>query len=251
MDCGIESMGLIVLSFIVFLKFFKLRRIESITTTTAAAAAASGTTSSASVSESESESESELESASDPARREPAAKYDVFLSFRGHDTRKTFNDLLYYVLLEAGIRVFRGSGEFRRGPGPLEVIRGCKISIPIFSKSYAHSKWCLEELTNMVECHTNMGQMIFPIFYNIKPSDVRLQRGSYEEAFRRHKKRFDEKTVQQWKVALKIVGELRGWDLERETDGYFTSPYLFFSSHFFYKESLAFSSPLLFLDMDF
>lgn len=104
-------------------------------------------------------------------------------------------------------------------PSLSEAIKGCKISIPIFSKNYASSKWCLHDLAYMVECHRTEGQMIFPIFYNVDPSDVRHQRGSYEEAFRRHKKNLDEKTVQRWKEALRKVAELKGWRINKEADG--------------------------------
>ncbi|KAM7466378.1 hypothetical protein LguiB_013940 [Lonicera macranthoides] len=74
-------------------------------------------------------------------------------------------------------------------------LKESKISIPIFSKNYASSKWCLLELAQMVECHANEGQKIFPIFYDVDASDVRNQKGSYEEAFRLHEKKFDEKTI--------------------------------------------------------
>ncbi|KAM7511763.1 hypothetical protein LguiB_010638 [Lonicera macranthoides] len=206
MDCGIENMGLIVLSFLVFLKFFKLRRIESITTT----AAASGTTSAP---------------APAPASSASVADYDVFLSFPGEDSRNGFIDFLRTCLVDAGTRLLEGGryedllvGE-KIDPSLSEAIKGCKISIPIFSKNYASSKWCLHDLAYMVECHRTEGQMIFPIFYNVDPSDVRHQRGSYEEAFRRHKKNLEEKTVQRWKEALRKVAELKGWGINKEADG--------------------------------
>lgn len=151
-------------------------------------------------------------------------EYEVFLSFRGGDTRKGFTDFLYHDLVDVGIRTFRDDNELRAGerigPDLLKAIEESKISIPIFSKSYASSKWCLLELSKMVECHRNMGQKVLPIFYDVEPSDVRHQTGSYEHAFLQHEKRFDEKTVQGWKEALREVGELKGWELDKETNGY-------------------------------
>ncbi|XP_059650602.1 disease resistance protein L6-like [Cornus florida] len=149
--------------------------------------------------------------------------YEVFLSFRGQDTRKTFTDYLYNDLVDAEIRTFRDNNELRIGKKIgdelLKAIQHSKISIPIFSKDYASSKWCLLEVTKMVECKRTSGQIIKPIFYNVEPSDMRKQKGSYEKAFREHKKHFDSATVEGWKKALREVGELKGWEVKNVADG--------------------------------
>uniref|UniRef100_A0A2N9GIH7 ADP-ribosyl cyclase/cyclic ADP-ribose hydrolase n=1 Tax=Fagus sylvatica TaxID=28930 RepID=A0A2N9GIH7_FAGSY len=152
-------------------------------------------------------------------------EYEVFLSFRGKDTRKSFTDYLYHDLDYAGIRTFRDNEELRVGeeigPALLKAIKESKISIPIFSRDYASSKWCLRELAKMVECHNDdtMKQKILPIFYDVEPFDVRHQTGSYEEAFRQHKNDFDQEIVQGWKKAMRVVGQMKGWELEKETNG--------------------------------
>ncbi|XP_059644383.1 disease resistance protein L6-like [Cornus florida] len=150
--------------------------------------------------------------------------YEVFLSFRGKDTRTTFTDYLYSDLVEAGIHTFRDDDELRIGekigPELLKAIQHSKISIPVFSKDYASSKWCLLELTKMVECKRTLGQIILPIFYDVEPSDVRHQSGSYEKAFRQHKKHFDSAIVEEWKDALKEVGNLKGWEVNKVADGH-------------------------------
>ncbi|KAM7465567.1 hypothetical protein LguiB_013129 [Lonicera macranthoides] len=150
-------------------------------------------------------------------------EYEAFLSFCGKDTRKAFVDFLYIYLVGTGIRTFRDNNELCIGEEIrlelLKAIKESKISIPIFSKSYAASKYCLLELTMMVECHRSEGQKIFPIFYNIKPSEVRHQTGSYENAFSQHDKNFEENVVLGWKDALRKVGELKGLELE-ETNGH-------------------------------
>ncbi|MFS7978793.1 putative TIR domain-containing protein [Helianthus anomalus] len=46
---------------------------------------------------------------------QPCFSYDVFLSFRGEDTRKTFTDHLYAALKQAGIRTFRDDDAMDRG----------------------------------------------------------------------------------------------------------------------------------------
>ncbi|KAM7522824.1 hypothetical protein LguiA_012726 [Lonicera macranthoides] len=151
-------------------------------------------------------------------------EYEVFLSFRGLDTRKGFTDFLYTYLSGADIRTFRDDNKLRVGEeiGPvlLKAIKESKISIPIFSKNYASSKWCLRELAQIVECHTNEGQMIYPIFYDVTLYEVQHQTGSYEDAFRKHKNNFDEMTVQGWKEAMRKVGQLKGLELIKETNGH-------------------------------
>ncbi|XP_059658670.1 receptor kinase-like protein Xa21 [Cornus florida] len=114
--------------------------------------------------------------------------YEVFLSFRGDDTSKRFSDRLYCYLREKGIHTFRDDKALRLGENISEILNAIehsKISIHIFSEDYASSEWCLRELTKMVECKTTREHIIIPIFYDVKPSAVREQKESYEEAFRR------------------------------------------------------------------
>ena len=68
----------------------------------------------------------------------------------------------------------------------------------------------------MVECKNNGGQKIIPIFYDVAPAEVRYQTGDYEKAFLSHesKKRYDQKTIGDWKAALRAVGEINGHDLQ-------------------------------------
>jgi|UniRef100_A0A2K1ZU98 hypothetical protein len=92
----------------------------------------------------------------DSSRSRPQGAYDVFLSFRGEDTRKTFTDHLYTALVQAGIHTFRDDDELPRGKEIsdhlLEAIQESKISIVVFSKGYASSRWCLDELVEIVKC---------------------------------------------------------------------------------------------------
>ncbi|KAI6681256.1 hypothetical protein NL676_035137, partial [Syzygium grande] len=150
--------------------------------------------------------------------------YEVFLSFRGPDTRYGITDFLYHRLKEAGIRTFLDNEELRIGeeigPDLLGAIEQSKISIPIFSKDYASSKWCLDELAHMVDCSKRKGQKIMPIFYHVEPYEVRHQTDRYHEALLKleNKKRFDHATIQKWKNALGEVAELKGWKRETEAN---------------------------------
>uniref|UniRef100_A0A5B7BP45 TIR domain-containing protein n=1 Tax=Davidia involucrata TaxID=16924 RepID=A0A5B7BP45_DAVIN len=124
--------------------------------------------------------------------------YHVFLSFRGDDTSKTFTDHLYTALVHAGINTFRDDDELERGEDIeselQKAIRQSRISIILFSKDYASSKWCLNELVKILERRSIAGHNVLPIFYDVEPSQVRMQTGSFAEAFSRHEKQFQAET---------------------------------------------------------
>lgn len=154
---------------------------------------------------------------------QPGYEYEVFLSFRGPDTRKGFTDHLYRALIDAGIRAYRDDEELRKGeeigPELLAAIKQSKVAVPIFSKDYASSKWCLKEVAQMLECRNKMGQVILPVFYFVAPNEVRHQTGDYGKSFSRHAWRYDADTIQQWRDALAAVGALKGWDVENTANG--------------------------------
>ncbi|MED6181252.1 hypothetical protein PIB30_017642 [Stylosanthes scabra] len=63
--------------------------------------------------------------------------YDVFVNFRGEDTRFAFTDYLYYALSEIGkLKVF---------------IKRSRIHIVVMSEKYVSSSWCLLELEHMLK----------------------------------------------------------------------------------------------------
>ncbi|KAK3437266.1 hypothetical protein EUGRSUZ_C01912 [Eucalyptus grandis] len=145
--------------------------------------------------------------------------YDVFLSFRGPDTRSGITNFLYTRLLGARIHTFKDDEELRVGeefgPELLTAISQSKIAIPIFSKGYASSKWCLNQLVQMVQCSKKSRQKIMPIFYDVTPAEVGHQIGSYEEAFLLHEKNFGV-IISKWKAALNHVANLNGWVNSKE-----------------------------------
>ncbi|CAI0445274.1 unnamed protein product [Linum tenue] len=155
----------------------------------------------------------------------PAGEYEVFLSFRGPDVRKTFADHLYTSLYRSKIRTFRDEEELCKGegiaPSLVQAIPNSKIYIPILTKQYASSKWCLQELAQMVGCwKQKKGHLILPIFYFVDPRDVRHQHGSYQEAFVQHAQKHSPETVNEWKEALQEVGQMKGWHVtESDSQG--------------------------------
>ncbi|XP_040960368.1 TMV resistance protein N [Gossypium hirsutum] len=72
-------------------------------------------------------------------------KYDVFLSFRGEDTRKNFTDHLYDALKRSGIITFRDDPKLEAdeeiAPELLKAIQQSWCSVIIFSENYAFSGW--------------------------------------------------------------------------------------------------------------
>ncbi|KAK4259278.1 hypothetical protein QN277_005625 [Acacia crassicarpa] len=145
-----------------------------------------------------------------------ATKYNVFLSFRG-DTRDTFSRYLYEALCNANIHTFMDH-KLHKGenisPILLKTIEESQISLIIFSKEYASSTWCMNELIHIMKCKNLYGRTVIPIFYNVDPSNVRKQNESFGDGFAKLKQRFkhDEERVQEWKNALRQSTNLSGWD---------------------------------------
>ncbi|KAK7401115.1 hypothetical protein VNO78_12430 [Psophocarpus tetragonolobus] len=139
-------------------------------------------------------------------------KYDVFVSFRGEDTRKNFTSHLYEALKQKNIETYI---DYRLEKGDkisttlFKAIEDSHVSIVVFSKDYASSKWCLAELSKILECKKEKGQIVIPIFYNIDPSDVRKQTGSYQQSFAKYN---GEPNCNKWKDALTEVANLAAWD---------------------------------------
>ncbi|KAF8015787.1 hypothetical protein BT93_H1352 [Corymbia citriodora subsp. variegata] len=155
------------------------------------------------------------------------SEHQVFLNFRGPDTSRTFTDFLHRALVDAGIRVFINDEGFQPGErisdNLLQVIDNSKLYIPIFSKDYASSHRCLDELVRMVENsseHKEDGKenVILPIFYDVKPDDVKLKTKLYENAISNIKdlnNKFSPKDIETWRQALREVGFTRGWELDK------------------------------------
>ncbi|KAB2603570.1 TMV resistance protein N-like [Pyrus ussuriensis x Pyrus communis] len=149
----------------------------------------------------------------------PRWKYDVFLSFRGVDTRKGFVSHLYHELWECqGITTFLDDRELEGGTSiQLELpsaIKESHIAIVVLSPNYASSKWCLNELTTILQC-MEARNSVLPVFYETDPSDIGNQRGSFAKAFDEHEEKFistqDKMKVTQWREALKKVSKVSGW----------------------------------------
>ncbi|XP_047152030.1 putative disease resistance protein At4g11170 isoform X2 [Vigna umbellata] len=147
-------------------------------------------------------------------------KHDVFVSFRGEDTRTNFTSHLYKALEDKSIGAYidrqldRGESVW---PALAKAIRDSHVSIVVFSENYACSKWCLEELVKILECRKELGLVVIPVFYNIDPSDIRNQKGTYEKALAELLES-DEEKGPKWKASLTEAANISGWDSRTHRD---------------------------------
>ncbi|KAG5628103.1 hypothetical protein H5410_013321 [Solanum commersonii] len=153
----------------------------------------------------------------------PRWKYVVFLSFRGEDTRKTFTGHLYEGLKNRGILTFQDDKKLEQGDSiPEELMKAIEksqIALIVFSRNYATSRWCLNELVKIMECkEEENGQTVIPIFYDVDPSHVRNQSESFAVAFAKHELKYKDdvegmQKVQRWRIALTATANLKGYDI--------------------------------------
>ena len=142
--------------------------------------------------------------------------YDVFLSFRVEDTRKIFTSHLYKALCDQGFNTFIDDDLPRGEEISMKLVKAIEssmISIVIFSKNFASSTWCLNELVKIFECKRSNGQSVFPIFYKVSPSEIRKQDGEFGIALAEHEEKFkdDIEKVRRWRTTLTEAANLSGF----------------------------------------
>ncbi|CAN6446074.1 unnamed protein product [Victoria cruziana] len=158
-------------------------------------------------------------SASSPKIRE-GSEFDVFLSFRGEDTRKGFTGHLYEGLKLRGVSPFIDNENLQKGvkiEKLFEYIEKSKVCIPIISEGYAHSKWCLKELAQMLE----LKKKVIPVFFDVDPSHVKHQSSPFSEWFKKHQAdgELTAEEMRKRREAFVEVGRLSGYTLN-DADGY-------------------------------
>ncbi|XP_031286694.1 TMV resistance protein N-like [Pistacia vera] len=148
--------------------------------------------------------------------------YDVFLSFRGEDTRYNFTRHLYVALCRKKIETFMDDQLIRGNEissSLLNTIKASKISVIIFSQNYASSSWCLQELEQIIDCMKTKQQIVLPIFYKVDASHVRRQKESFGKGFAELQDRFKEQPemLQRWENALNEAANQSGWPIDGKT----------------------------------
>jgi len=141
-------------------------------------------------------------------------KYDVFISFRGDDTRAGFTSHLHAALCRSNFHTYI---DYRIEKGDevsaelMKAINESTLFLVVFSENYASSTWCLNELLQIMECSNNNENdnvVVIPVFYHVDPSHVRKQTGSYGTALAKHN---DDKMLRNWKNALFEAANLSGF----------------------------------------
>ncbi|XP_029128224.1 TMV resistance protein N isoform X3 [Cajanus cajan] len=137
--------------------------------------------------------------------------HEVFLSFRGEDTRASFVSHLSASLQNAGIDVFKDDESLRRGDhisdSLLRAIEESEISVVVFSTNYAGSPWCLNELGKIMECHRTIGHKVLPVFYDVYPSEVRHQKGEFGKALEKLQERILSYVNEEFPQLVRGIGD--------------------------------------------
>ncbi|KAK7362511.1 hypothetical protein VNO77_04627 [Canavalia gladiata] len=157
------------------------------------------------------------EAASSSSSAAPLKRHDVFISFRGEDTRKNFTSHLYAAFCRNKIQTFidfRVPKGDEISPSIFKAIKESNISVVVLSKDYASSTWCLRELVKIVERKRHDGHIVVPVFYKIDPSHVKKQTGTYRKAFEKYERDVlhSMAKLNKWKAALTEISNLIGWD---------------------------------------
>ncbi|CAN1176202.1 Disease resistance protein RUN1 [Linum perenne] len=143
-------------------------------------------------------------------------KHDVFVSFRGPDTRFNFTSFLYAALARQKLRAFCADTESHApsdfDPRYLKAVEESRSSVIVLSPGYADSSYCLDELVKILDCRKTLGQLVYVVFYHVNPTDIRNNPGFFGEAFAQRLKLSDDpQRVRKWKDALVEVSQLAGW----------------------------------------
>ena len=126
--------------------------------------------------------------------------------------------------------------EIKRGesicPELVRAIRGSKIAIILISRNYASSKWCLDELVEIMKCREELGQTVMAIFYNVKKLA-----GDFGRAFR--KTCAGKKKGKHWEMERSFgeSGHNRWLSLKQLVSSFY--------SHFLYKNTRPINSYLI------
>ncbi|KAF3674735.1 hypothetical protein FXO38_05084 [Capsicum annuum] len=130
-------------------------------------------------------------------------------------------DVLFTRLCQFGINSFKdddGDTKVVSLDQLLQTIEGSRISFIIFSKCYADSRDCLDNLVKVVEWKH---LLVLLVFYDVDSSHVHKQTGIFSDALARQEVRHRIEKVEKWKAALTKVANLSGWHLENIGQGYF------------------------------
>ncbi|KAF3457259.1 hypothetical protein FNV43_RR01916 [Rhamnella rubrinervis] len=131
---------------------------------------------------------------------------------------KTFTSHLYKALDLKGIYTFVDVKRLQRGEdistGLDNAIEGSHCAVVILSGNYASSRWCMDELVQILQCRkdSNIKQIVVPIFYHVNPDDILKDKGTIWEGFQSLKQEFrhNQEKVKSWRDALIQLASIAG-----------------------------------------
>ncbi|PWA47199.1 toll/interleukin-1 receptor (TIR) domain-containing protein [Artemisia annua] len=136
--------------------------------------------------------------------------HSVFLSYREIDTGNNFVNHLYSALDQAEILTYMKEDTFPLDesftPSHKKAIEESQIAVIIFSRNYAASSGCLEELEYIMTWRENIEITIMPVYYDFSYEE-------YEEALERHFHVMGTNKVEHWRRSLREATTLFGWKL--------------------------------------
>jgi len=111
--------------------------------------------------------------------------YDVLINFSGEEIKKKFVSHLDSALSAVGFTTFlHHENAVKSTHIQQPILELCRVAIIVFTKTYSESAWCLHQLQQIIQWHQTYSRHVLPIYYEIEPSDVRLQKGDFGKAFK-------------------------------------------------------------------
>ncbi|CAL1363916.1 unnamed protein product [Linum trigynum] len=141
-------------------------------------------------------------------------EYDVFLCFRGADTRHGFTGHLRAALHDRQIKAFIDDmlDKTESIDELISVLKRSALSVVIFSEKFADSSWCLDEVATISRSMVEFGHRVLPVFYKVYSSDVSEDSGSYTAAIEQHHgSSASPEDRKRWMDALKVVANCAGY----------------------------------------
>ncbi|KAH7388598.1 hypothetical protein KP509_16G083300 [Ceratopteris richardii] len=153
--------------------------------------------------------------------------YQVFLCHRGPDAKRTIVNALHEKLKSKGISSFVDY-EIEDGteikPHIVKAIENSLFFIIILSPHFASSKWCLDEVVQIMNVKNSGGSShsppnVLPVFYNVEPFEVRYQKSdSMWDLFKVKRSSWDLSKVKRsteeqrkiWSEALRKLSLIKG-----------------------------------------
>ncbi|CAN1175594.1 Disease resistance-like protein DSC1 [Linum perenne] len=141
-------------------------------------------------------------------------EYDVFLCFRGDDTRFGFTSHLLKALSNKQIKTFIDNKleKTESIDKLISILQRSALSVVVFSEKFADSIWCLEEVVTIARRMVEFGHRVLPVFWKVDPSDVTNDSGSYATIIDREYKGTStySEDKKRWMDALKAVANCAG-----------------------------------------